>query len=273
MKQDIWQTIADLTEEYNQLGLKDVIDYEKFYLYSIIAHSTQIEGSTLTEMDTKFLLDEGVTAKDKPFVFHQMNLDLHNAYVKAIQMAKGQEPITPEFLKKLNSYVMEHTGSIHNGMAGTWNEANGDFRLHNVSAGFGGRSYVSYQKVVPMVEELCTELNQRLKQLNAVSLKDMYTLSFDAHYNLVTIHPFSDGNGRTSRLLMNHIQFSLGLIPTKIRAKNKKEYIQALEACREKDTLEPIREFLTCEHQTILQEEIMNYKRGQEKSNGFFIVF
>lgn len=55
---DLLQTI----ERYRALGIEEQIDYKKFYLYSIIMHSTAIEGSTVTEIENQLLFDEGITA-------------------------------------------------------------------------------------------------------------------------------------------------------------------------------------------------------------------
>ena len=63
MEKGIWQEIEELYMEFQQLGISQSVDYEKYYLYSLITHSTAIEGSTLTEMDAQLLFDEGVTAK------------------------------------------------------------------------------------------------------------------------------------------------------------------------------------------------------------------
>ena len=63
MGTDIWQEIEELNQEFVRLGISQSVDYEKYYLYSLITHSTAIEGSTLTELDTQLLFDEGVTAK------------------------------------------------------------------------------------------------------------------------------------------------------------------------------------------------------------------
>ena len=52
-KQQIWSKIESLVEEFNELRLSELIDYQKFYLYSVISHSTAIEGSTLTEAETQ----------------------------------------------------------------------------------------------------------------------------------------------------------------------------------------------------------------------------
>ena len=64
MEKGIWLEIEELYKEFQQLGISQSVDYEKYYLYSLITHSTAIEGSTLTEMDAQLLFDEGVTAKE-----------------------------------------------------------------------------------------------------------------------------------------------------------------------------------------------------------------
>lgn len=51
MEKGIWLEIEELYKEFQQLGISQSVDYEKYYLYSLIIHSTAIEGSTLTEMD------------------------------------------------------------------------------------------------------------------------------------------------------------------------------------------------------------------------------
>ncbi|MBR6861139.1 MAG: hypothetical protein IKM73_07450, partial [Acidaminococcaceae bacterium] len=80
------QLIA-LIERYKQLGIDSQIDYEKFYLYSIITHSTAIEGSTVTEIENQLLFDQGITAKGKTIVEQMMNLDLKRAYEESIRLA------------------------------------------------------------------------------------------------------------------------------------------------------------------------------------------
>ena len=75
METDIWQEIEQLYRKFQKLGISEAVDYEKYYLYSLITHSTAIEGSTLTEIDNQLLFDEGVTAKGKPLVHHLMNED------------------------------------------------------------------------------------------------------------------------------------------------------------------------------------------------------
>ena len=90
----------------------------KYYLYSLIAHSTAIEGPTLTEMDTQLLFDEGVTAKRKPLVYHLMNEDWKKAYELAKKESEQGAVITSAFLQKLNATLMRTTGSVHNAIWG-----------------------------------------------------------------------------------------------------------------------------------------------------------
>ena len=52
--------LTPLLERYRDLEIDRQVDYEKFYLYSIITHSTAIEGSTLTELENQLLFDEGL---------------------------------------------------------------------------------------------------------------------------------------------------------------------------------------------------------------------
>ena len=118
MGKDIWQEIEELYQEFQKLGISQSVDYEKYYLYSLITHSTAIEGSTLTEMDTQLLFDEGVTAKGKPLIYHLMNEDLKKAYELAKEESEQDAVITPIFLQKLNTTLMSTTGSVYNVMEG-----------------------------------------------------------------------------------------------------------------------------------------------------------
>ena len=134
-----------------------------------------------------------------------------------------------------------------------------------IDSGIGGRSYMNFQKVPSRLAEFCTLLNERRQQLMASSdVISQYLLSFDAHYQLVTIHPWVDGNGRMSRLVMNHLQYEFGLVPSKIVKEDKAEYIQALVDAREQDSLIPFRQFMLDEHIRNISHEIEQFKRSQE---------
>ena len=130
--------------------------------------------------------------------------------------------------KNLASIVMKNTGAIYSTARGEFSSANGDLRLLNVTAEAGGKSYMNYSKVLHKLQEMCDSINQRRKSIDKSNIIDCYNLSFDLHFLLVTIHPWADGNGRMSRLVMNQLQFEMGIIPTIIHRESKAEYIEAL---------------------------------------------
>ena len=167
-------------------------------------------------------------------------------------------------LKQLSSIVLKNTGTIYQTALGEFSSANGDLRLLNVTAGTGGRSYMNYSKVPTKLAELCESINQRRKALSKTNVIECYKLSFDAHFHLVTIHPWADGNGRMSRLLMNQLQFEFGIIPTNINKDHKAEYIESLIATRENDDIEPFHNFMFDEHIRNLEQTIRNYQASIE---------
>jgi Fic family protein len=223
----------------------------------------------LTETDAQLLFDEGIT-NGKPIVEYLMNLDLKAAYEYAIAEAHKQTPVTVDFLKHLNALVLKNTGSIYNMPAGTFDSSRGDYRLCGVTAGFGGKSYLNYQKVPAQVDALCDEIQRS----GAVTgLQEIYELSFDAHLNLVNIHPWVDGNGRTARLLMNYLQWLKQVVPTKVYREDKAAYIQALEESRANESPAPFRQFMAQQLLKTLQEEIRNHRKSEEKSKAFTLLF
>ena len=251
--------------EYKQLGIAEQIDYDKFYLYSLITHSTAIEGSTVTEIENQLLFDEGISAKGRTMQEQLMNLDLKKAYEESIRLAKTRTDFSIDMLKGLSAIVMKNTGNTYNTLQGSFDASKGDLRLVNVTAGAGGRSYMNFLKVPSRLADFCTTLNERRQALQGTDdIIEQYLLSIDAHYELVTIHPWVDGNGRMSRLIMNHLQFEYGLVPTKVNKDDKAEYIQALVDSREQDTTEPFREFMLQEHIKNLQQEITAYQESIE---------
>ena len=135
--------LETLTQEYQRLGIDQQLDYDKFYLYSLITHSTAIEGSTITEIENHILFDHGITLKDKSLIEQSMNLDLKAAYEKATALAKEHSSITVDKLIALAAIVMKNTGSDYNAALGSFSSSRGELRLLNVSAGIGGRSYMS----------------------------------------------------------------------------------------------------------------------------------
>lgn len=85
MKEKDKDILLRLLQQHKELGISEQIDYQKFYLYSIITHSTAIEGSTVTEVEAQLLFDEGITSSKRTMMEQMMNLDLKVAYDYGMQ--------------------------------------------------------------------------------------------------------------------------------------------------------------------------------------------
>ncbi len=254
--------IEEALMDYLASGVEDQVDYQKFYLYSIVTHSTAIEGSTVTEIENQLLFDEGIAAKGRSLSEQMMNVDLKDAYLYAFEIASDNPKYTPQLLQELSALVMRRTGSEYSTIAGHFDSSKGEFRLCNVSAGIGGKSYLAYNKVSRAMEDFCSWLNEELSKVDKDDIAACYRLSFEAHFRLVTIHPWVDGNGRTTRLVMNMIQRQLGLVPSIVRKEDKGEYIQSLVDSRENEDS-------TIAQDVMLRHHIvnLNYRVSQYQEN------
>lgn len=267
MNTDIKHKLLQLIAKHRSLGISEQLDYTKFYLYSIITHSTAIEGSTVTEVEAQLLFDEGITSSKRSITEQNMNLDLRDAYLYGIDWIKQHRPITVEWLISLSAKVMARTGSEYHCAGGDFDASKGEIRKLNVTAGLGGKSYMNYLKVPDKLKAFCQELNQRRNNIKTDDVAGVYELSFWAHYELVTIHPWADGNGRTSRLLMNLIQFEFGVLPSKVLKEDKAEYIQALIDTREKEDIEIFLNCISALHCQHLEEDIRSYEQSISNEN------
>ena len=253
--------LTDIIKEYKLLGIPDQIDYDKLYLYSIITHSTAVEGSTVTEVENRLMFDDGISP-NKPLVEQLMNLDLKNAYTEALALADQHTDYSIKLLCHLSGMVMKNTGTEYNTMLGNFSSANGDLRLLNVTAGRGGKSYMSYQKVPQRLEDFCNWLNAQRQKITITDIDKIYELSFMAHYNLVYIHPWADGNGRMSRLVMNMLQAEFGVIPSIVKKECREEYIKSLAASQEDGNPNIFVEFMVNHHIENLEKSITEYNQS-----------
>ncbi len=251
--------LENLIKEYREQGIQDQIDYDKLYLYSIITHSTAVEGSTVTEIENQLLFDEGISP-NKPIEEQLMNLDLKNAYEKGFEYAGEQQEYSVEMLCTLSALVMKNTGSEYKTISGDFSSANGELRRINVTAGRGGKSYMAWQKVSSKLEEFCEWINSERKSLTKSDATKIYQLSFMAHYNLATIHPWADGNGRMSRLVMNMIQYEFGVIPVIVRKECRIDYIKSLSESQGAGNAEEFLDFMFEHHGNNLAERIENHR-------------
>ena len=255
--------LLKVLDEYNRLGIQQQLDYDKFYLYSIITHSTAIEGSTITEVENQLLFDEGLSA-NKPMPEQLMNLDLKAAYEESFALAKNHIDFSIALLCKLAGLVMKNTGSIYNTISGEFSSAKGDLRLLNVSAGRGGKSYLAWQKVADRLEKFCCWINEKRKEIDKSDIQKIYELSFEAHYRIVSIHPWADGNGRMSRLIMNIIQYEADIVPSIVKKEKRFEYIQSLSQSQDLEDSSVFIDFMLNHHIENLKQQIIEYKNSME---------
>ena len=256
--------LESVMEEYNRLGIKEQLDYDKFYLYSIITHSTAIEGSTVTEIENQILFDEGLSAS-KPIKEVLMNLDLKAAYEQGFSYAKAHTDFSVEMLCALSAVAMKNTGSEYKTIYGDFSSAKGELRKVNVSAGRGGRTYLAWQKVEIRLKEFCDWLNTERKAWDLNDVTKIYELSFEAHYRIVSIHPWADGNGRMSRLVMNMLQREAGVIPSIVKKECRAGYIQSLSQSQDEEKSDKFIDFMMNHHIANLQQQIDEYKKSAER--------
>lgn len=79
MTQENKDILLQMLNRHSELGISSQIDYDKFYLYSIIVHSTAIEGSTVTEVEAQLLFDEGITSSKRTVVEQMTVLSMTSA--------------------------------------------------------------------------------------------------------------------------------------------------------------------------------------------------
>jgi Fic family protein len=189
--------------------------------------------------------------------------------------AKRPKPITIEFIQQINARVMKSTGAVYNTILGQVDATKGEFRKGNVSA--GGSYFVNYDKVVAYTARLASSLNDKIKGVPTEQQK--IEISFAAHFDLVSIHPFYDGNGRTSRLLMNYLQAIVDLPLAVVFKEDKNEYFTALQDARKQEDIQPFYTFMYGQYKKYLINEINIFKQSLQrdnapkKNNGFSIFF
>ena len=268
MEKELMKTLS----EHGRLGIAQQFDYSKFLLYSLITQSTAIEGSTVTEVENQLLFDEGIPPEKHNLSEVMMNLDLLNAYQMSIQLANQHRDYSFEMLRALSTAVLKNTGSRYNTALGTFDSSKGDFRKVNVSAGSSGKSYIIYTKVEDRLKKWCSEVNEKRNGLlKSGDIYGKYLFTFESHLDLLTIHPWVDGNGRTARLVMNQLQIELGLFPAQILKEDKAEYIDAPIKAREGHDPRVFSSFMMASHIRNLQAEIREFKKPQEVSDEIII--
>ena len=251
-----WTQIEQLTYQVQQLPAGRQQTSQQFNQVMVSAHSTMIEGSRVTVLEAfDFLLGAAPTlGPGKPLVGYDMLGDHARALDLALQRADARQLPGPALLRELAAAVMQSTGRPTNTALGTVNPTQGDLRRGNVFI-VGASSFPNAQKVPALVAALSGELRERMPV--ATTLREQLELAFEAHQRLASIHPFNDGNGRTSRLLMNYVQRYYSQPLTIVFREDRQAYFAALEQSRVAEDLTVFFDFMRGQHTKSLSYQLM----------------
>jgi Fic family protein len=261
----MWDRLRILREQYMNQRIMDSVDYEKFCMISIVYNSCKIEGCSLSETDTRVLLENNITAHGKPLTDHFMVKDHFDAFLKIKQDAFHKRELSINFIQEINALVMKSTGSMVSSQAENFDTSKGDLRFAQVYV--DKKYFPDYKKVPVLLKSLVEHMNQRI---DTVLGDEIIKLSADFHYNLVNIHPFGDGNGRTSRLMMNYIQMYHNEPLIKIFTEDRAAYIEALNSTEEFANPEIFRAFICSQQIKFYESELEKFST---KSSGFTLLF
>ena len=209
-----------LEQNKSKISSVTLSSYEKDFELKFTHHSTAIEGNTLTLMETKVVLEDWVSigGKDLREIYEVVNHKKAYDYVK--KCIAQQNPLDENIVKDLHALLTENiiVGGIYR---------NQEVRISG--AGF----------TPPAGNEMYIQIKGFYEELNQQSDLNPIELAAWTHAEFVRIHPFIDGNGRTSRLLMNYQLLSQGFLPVSIAKENRLEYYNALEEYAVHSNLQP----------------------------------
>jgi Fic family protein len=198
---------------------------QKSYDVDLTYTSNAIEGNTLTLRETAEVIEHGITVGGKSLRDHLEAVDHYNAVLWMRELAAKTSPVDETTVRELHRRIVFRSQPEMGGAYST---------LPRRIAG----SPVIFPNPVK-IPQLMKDYGEWLGNAPPAP-----ATSFDAHYRLVAIHPFADGNGRTARLLMNLLLLRAGYPPVAVRPEDRKTYLDTLEQATVTDDLKPFRTFL-----------------------------
>jgi Fic family protein/DNA-binding XRE family transcriptional regulator len=204
-------------------------DIRDHYILKLTYHSNSIEGSTLSEPDTAAVLFDNVALPDKS-LSEQLEAKNHQTALNNLfaHVADGGA-ISEEFVLKLHSILMN----------GVRPDA-GLYRRHPVRITGVNLPTANYLRV----PELMLEVMKKATKESQSKHTDIIATAASTHSRFEQIHPFSDGNGRVGRLLMNAQFLKANLAPAIIRQEQKQLYYTYLYKAQTKDDHSQLENFL-----------------------------
>lgn len=214
----ILDTIAKLKAKWdslNPLPTSTLQSLRKDWEITHTYHSNAIEGNTLTLNETKAILLDGVTISGKTLREHLEVVNHREAMRFITRLASSNTPLQEKEILELHRYIL----------TGIQSEEAGCYR--NVRIRVAGA-----QRVFPNPLKVPELMGKLVEDINLFEGNDVLQASF-AHYQLVAIHPFIDGNGRTARLLMNLLLLRNQYPPVLLPVEKRSHYYDALSAADE----------------------------------------
>lgn len=120
----------------------------------------------------------------------------------------------------------------------------------------------SWNKIPDRLKDFCDWLNAERVSLSNKTPEQIYSVSFESHYRLVSIHPWADGNGRMARLLMNLIQYEAGVVLSIVKKEQRIQYIEALARAQENKDWKIFRDFMMWHHIENLEQQITEFTQS-----------
>ena len=210
-------------------------------------NSNGIEGNSLTLAETRLVIEEGISIKGKPLreVFEALN------HQKAFLLLEG-------FVKKKEHFSERIILDIHRViLSGIDDRYAGRYRDVNVRIPGAVKSPPRFEKVPGLMEEYVEYVNSNPGRLNNLELAAY------VHYRFVEIHPFSDGNGRVARLLMNLFLIRHGYPITMILKLDRKKYYDRLKKADLGD-MSPFADFIALNVERSLDLYLDAFKTGED---------
>lgn len=223
-KIDVLLAQLQVLRQFDSYRVREALELEYTF------ESNRIEGNTLTLQETDFVINEGLTVSGKSMREHLEAIN-HNEAIEYIKELIEKDTILNEReVLTLHNLVLRGIDSKYAG------------KYRNVEVMIRGSQHVPPQPfLVPKQMEDYFEWYV----LNKSKLHPVI-LAAEMHERLVTIHPFIDGNGRTSRLVMNLILLSHGLVIANIKGdtQSRMNYYKAIEKARVSSTKEEYHHFI-----------------------------
>jgi len=193
-------------------------------------HSNAIEGNRLNYGETVAFLMEGITAKGKPLKDH-LDIRGHNEAINfLLEIIKDTRPLSEADIRSLHKMILvepyDSPAKTAEGLSTTKRITLGEYKTspNHVKTATGEIHYYASPEETPAkMQELMEWLNEAVKEnINPVVLAALF------HHKFVAIHPFDDGNGRLSRILMNLILMQNGYPPVVVKIDDRTNYYSLL---------------------------------------------